>query len=466
MTSGVAELRADSTAPRSPEDGLPTPQRYWAMLAIWLVIATTVVDSGIANVALPVIARDLNAAPADAIWILNAYQLTVTVCLLPMAALGDKLGYRRVYIGGLLLFSVGAVFSVLAPSLHWLAASRMMQGIGAAGVMGINPAVVRFTYPLKSLGRGMGINAVVISASAAAGPTIASAVLAVASWRWLFAISAPIGLFAVVIALRSLPATAGSGRRFDTGSALLSALTLGLLIIGAEAAGRGAIGAGLIIFLAGCVAAVLLVRRESARTAPLFPVDLLRIPVFALSAVTSLAGYAAQMTAFTSLPFAFQKLYGRSVVEIGLLMTPWPVALAIAAPFSGRLADRVPTGWLSAAGLAVVAAGLTLLAIMPTPASTLDIVWRMALCGLGFGFFQTPNNRAMVTASPITRSGAAGGMLATARLFGQTTGAALVAVYFHLIPDHATRAALGTGAGLAAAAAGVSLLRLRASTDG
>jgi MFS transporter, DHA2 family, multidrug resistance protein len=447
--------------PPPAEDGLPVPRRYWAMVAIWLAIAMSVLDGAIANVALPVIAADLNASPASAIWIVNAYQLSITMCLLPFAALGDKLGYRRVYVAGLIVFTLGSVACVLSRSLETLAAARVLQGLGAAGLMSINPAMVRFTYPRRQLGRGIGINAVVISISAAAGPTVASAILAAASWRWLFLINVPIGVVTVLIALRALPRTTGSGRPFDYVSALLSAAFLGLLIMGAESAARIGLSTGLPMIAGGVLAGVLLVRRALGQTAPLAPVDLLRIPIFGLSILTGLIGFAAQMAAFVALPFAFQRTFGRSAVETGLLMTPWPLAVAISAPIAGRLADRVATGWLGAGGLGLFAVGLALLATLPADASTADIVWRMVVCGLGFGFFQSPNNRALVTSAPMSRSGAAGGMLATARLLGQTVGALAVAVYFHLIPVSATRVALVTAAAVAALAAAVSLLRLR-----
>lgn len=469
------ESRADDgamTAPvgRAPlepppsEDGLPVPRRYWAMATIWLAIAMSVLDGAIANVALPVIARDLNASPASSIWIVNAYQLGITLCLLPFAALGDKLGYRKIYVAGLIVFTLGSIGCVLSQGLMGLAAARVVQGLGAAGVMSINPAMVRFTYPQRLLGRGIGINAVVISIAAAAGPTVASAILAVASWRWLFMINVPIGIATVLIALRALPRTTGSGRPFDYASALLSAVSLGSLIVGAERAARIGLATGLPLMAVGAVAGVLLVRRARGQTAPLAPVDLMRIPIFGLSILTGLIGFAAQMAAFIALPFAFQGTFGRSAVETGLLMTPWPLAVAIAAPIAGRLADRIATGWLGAAGLGVFALGLALLASLSADASTADIVWRMAVCGLGFGFFQAPNNRALVTSAPRERSGAAGGMLATARLLGQTVGAVTVAVYFHLIPSSATHAALATAAAVAALAAAVSLLRLRQDT--
>jgi DHA2 family multidrug resistance protein-like MFS transporter len=271
----------------------------------------------------------------------------------------------------------------------------------------------------------------------------------------------PIGVVAIAIGLRSLPHTVGSPRRFDWISALLNAATFGFLITGAESVVREGLASGLSKLAIGVVAGALLTWREVRRDAPLVPFDLLRIPIFGLSILTSVVSFSAQMMAYVGLPFYFQNVMGRSAVETGLLMTPWPMAVGIAAPIAGRLADRHRAGTLGGIGLAVFALGLGLLSMVHPGQTNWDIAWRMALCGLGFGFFQSPNNRAMITAAPMHRSGAAGGALATARLLGQTTGAVTTALFFHLAGTHATTAALATASGLAALAAVVSLSRLK-----
>lgn len=442
-------------------EGLPVPRRYWSMLTIWLAMSMSVLDGAIANVALPTIAHELHASPSSSIWIVNAYQLAITVCLLPLAALGDKLGYRRVYMAGLAVFTLGSLGCAMSHTLSALTAARILQGVGAAGIMSINAALVRFTYPHHLLGRGIGLNAVVISISAAIGPTVASAILAKASWEWLFAINVPLGVVAIVVAIPSLPRTVGSGKSFDWMAAALNALTFGFLITGVESLARDGLGAGLVRLAIGAAAGILLARRELSRPTPLVPFDLLRIPIFGLSIATSVVSFAAQMLAYVALPFYFQTVMGHSAVATGLLMTPWPLAVGLAAPIAGRLADRYAAGALGGAGLAVFAVGLALLAMIRPGASDFQICWRMAVCGLGFGFFQSPNNRAMLASAPLKRSGAAGGMLATARLLGQTAGALATAIFFHVAGPRATTEALLTACGVAATAAVVSLLRLR-----
>jgi DHA2 family multidrug resistance protein-like MFS transporter len=445
-------------------DGLPVPRRYWAIAAIVLAIAMSVLDSTIVNVALPSIARDFGATPAASIWVINAYQIAILVALLPLASLGEIVGYRRISQSGLAVFTLASLACAFAPSLLTLSVARVIQGFGAAGIMSVNAALVRFTYPQHMLGRAIGINAFVVATSAAIGPTIAAGVLAVAHWRWLFGINLPIGIIAILIAIYALPETARSARPLDYVGAGLHAATFGLLVSGLQALAHDAATPLAFAQIAGgCAFGVALVRHDLDRTAPLLPFDLLRIRLFSLSLATSVCSFMAQMAALVALPFEIQRV-GHSAVETGLLMTPWPVGVALAAPIAGRLADRYPAGILGGTGLLVLACGLTLLAVVPQDATAADLVWRMALCGLGFGFFQSPNNRAMLSSAPRARSGAAGGMLSTARLLGQTLGAAAVAILFRVYPEKGANLALCVAAGIALTAAGVSTMRLTENT--
>ncbi len=442
-------------------DGLPLPQRNWAILTIALGLVMAVMDGAIANVALPTIAQDLQASPSFAIWIVNGYQLAITISLLPLSSLGEIVGYRRIYLVGLVLFTAASLLCAVSGSLMMLTLARVVQGFGAAGIMSINSALVRFIYPQRLLGRGIGLNALVVAVSAAAGPTIAAGILAVASWPFLFAVNVPFGLAALTLGLRALPFTPRGSHRFDWPSAVFSAATFGLGITAIDSVGHGEAplfyGAE---FAIATLAGVLLVHRQRRMTAPLLPVDLLRIPIFTLSILTSIAAFCAQMLAFVALPFYLQDRFGYSAVQIGLLMTPWPIATAFVAPLAGRLTDHYRAGVLGAIGLLLFAGGLLTLAMLPTHPATIDVVWRMLLSGAGFGLFQSPNNRTMIAAAPRERSGGASGLLGTARLLGQTTGAALVALLLAQSLRHGTTLALLVGTGFALAGAALSALRL------
>ena len=443
------------------DTGLPLPQRYRAIVCVALGITLAVLDGAIANVSLPTIARDLRASDAASIWIVNAYQLAVTISLLPLASLGERIGYRRIYIGGLALFTAASLGCSLAGSLPALAVMRVIQGFGAAGIMSVNAALVRMIYPSSLLGRGLSINTMVVALSSALGPTVASAVLSVASWPWLFAINVPIGIAAVVGSVRALPANPRHDAPYDTLSALMNACVFGLLIVAVDGLGHGErhayVAAEMVV--AGVVG-VFFVKRQLSQPAPLLPVDLLRIPLFALSICTSIASFSSQMLAFVALPFWLQNTLGFSQVATGIYMTPWPLVMVVAAPLAGMLSDRYSAGTLGGIGLALFAAGLLSLSTIGPYPGTVDIVWRMALCGTGFGLFQTPNNRAIMSSAPRMRSGGAGGMLGTARLTGQTLGAAIAALILSVAPAHGPTVALYVATAFAAIAAVVSTLRI------
>ena len=471
MSPGPARAAGpgDPTGSAQGTDGLP-PGRFGPALAtVLLAVGLASLDTSIANAVLPTIAVDLHASPADSVWVVNAYQLAIVATLLPLSSLGEIVGYSRIYRAGLVVFTVASLACALSDSLLTLTLARVLQGLGSAGLMSVNTALIRFIFPSARLGRGVGLNALTVATCTALGPTVASGVLSVATWPWLFAINVPLGIVAMLLARRSLPDTPRSGAQFDLSSAALNAATFGLFVL---ALGEGAHSQPAVVtlglLLAAGVCGVLLVRRQLGLPAPLLPVDLYRIPVFALSSLTSMCSFAAQGLSFVSLPFLFQHTMGRTAVETGLLLTPWPVATALAAPVAGGLSDRFPPAVLGGAGLAVLCAGLWLMVGLPPGASDTAVAWRMLVCGAGFGFFQSPNLRAILSAAPRSRSGAASGIVATSRLVGQSTGAALVALCFGLAGDGGpvlalVLAAVASGGG---AAASLSRLLTRASPHG
>jgi DHA2 family multidrug resistance protein-like MFS transporter len=457
-------MSADATAkPPAGQvmDGLPPELRRWALAAIFTALALASLDTAIANIALPAIAADLHVSPADVVWVVNVYQIALVATILPLGALGEIVGHQRIYIGGLLLFTVASLGCACAWSLPSLLAARTLQGLGAAGLMAVNAALVRFVYPTHMLGRGFGQNALVVGTAFTFGPTIASGILALGPWPWLFAINIPFGLLALWIALKTLPQTPRATHKFDFGNAGLTASCLGLFIIGIGSAAHKAPPALVSAELAGAILlGWILTRRNTDHPAPMLPIDLFRRPIFALSAATSVCSFAVQGLAFVSLPFYLEDVLGRTQVETGFFMTPWPLVVAIMAPIGGRLSDRYPVGILGGIGLALLSVGMVLLATLPTEPGIANIVWRMVVCGIGFGFFQTPNLRALMSSAPPHRSGSASGIVATARLTGQTLGAALAALCFALGDHEGATLALALGAGFAALGSVMSFLRL------
>ena len=443
----------------SETDGLPAARRRWVMTCALLGVVLVGLDSAIANIALPTIARDLGATDAATIWVVNSYQLAVTVCLLPATTLGEAWGLKRVYGWGMALFPLASLACASSPTLPILVSSRLLQGAGGACMAALGGALVRAVYPRAQLGRGFAAIALAVALSAALGPTVAALTLSIARWPWLFLVNVPLGLLAVPLFVAVAPPSQRRYRAFDWLGALLNAAAFGLIVIGVDGLGGAARGLAGAELAAGLVFGALLAWQQSHQPSPMLPLDLLRLRLFALSMGTSICSYAAQILAYLSLPFLFQVVMHRSAVATGLLVTPWPLAVVVAAPLAGRLSSRYPAAVLGSLGLAVLASGLLLLATMPTVPADWDVVWRMGICGIGFGFYQTPNNITLMTAGPPERSGAASGMVAVARTVGWSLGSAVVALIFGLRGEQGAGTCLYVAVGFAAVGAVVSVSR-------
>nr|WP_087573531.1 MFS transporter [Sphingomonas sp. CDS-1] len=434
-SAAIAEGR-----PADPiRDGLAQPKRFWAAFAIWVTLILSSLDVTIVNVALPTISNHLGVAPDEAVWVVNSYQIAITMLLFPAAALGEKFGFRRIYLSGVAIFAIASLGCTLANNLIGLVGFRFLQGVGAGAIMALNGALVRLVFPRAILGRAVGYNAMVIAISSAAGPSVAAAILGISSWRWLFAVNVPVAIGALALGLRFLPRSFRNDRAYEWGTSLLIAIVFAAFFLSAADFGHGADPRRwvfeLLITMAGLILLWYLALDDHA---PMFPVDLLRLRLLRLSYITSICSFSAQMMAFVTLPFILNGRNDMDHVAIGLMMTPWPLATAIAAPVAGRLVESVPASILGCGGLAATTTGLVIIAILPSYVGPLPIAAAMALAGAGFGFFQAPNNRTLIAAAPVERSGAAGSMQAMARLAGQTTGAIGAAMLFRTFSSAST----------------------------
>lgn len=355
---------------------------------------------------------------------------------------------------------------------------RLLQGIGGAATLSIAPAILRSIFPNRLLGRILGINALLIAANTAIAPVIGGALLSTLGWQWLFAINLPFGAIALVLTLRVVPSQRGVIRgRFDLAGALFSAIMLGAVIMASNAFARpGETGGTLLIpalyGLVAIVSGVAFVYRQRRATQPLLPLELFACARFSLAALTSLASFVSQGMTFVALPFLFQSVYGYSAFASALLFTAWPVGIVLVAPHAGRLADRYAPALISTVGLCIFAVGLVLLAQLPDNAPVWDISLRGLVCGIGFGCFQSPNNREMLASASREHSSYASGVLAIMRTFGQCLGAAFVGVILSVYApsgslvqeEFAVRLGLWLAAGATLLAIIVSISRLKART--
>ncbi|MCM1141311.1 MAG: MFS transporter [Muribaculum sp.] len=409
-------------------------RKYIAVTSILMVLVMTVLDVTVVNVALPVMASKFGITSSSAVWIITIYQLIITMLLLPLSSFGDRYSYRKCFLFGVVVFTLASALCAASQSFCMILVSRALQGIGAASVMGVNIALTRLIYPREVLGRGLALNAMVIAIATAAGPTIAGGILSIASWHWLFLINVPFGIIAFIIGKRMLPNNPEKEivGKYDFISAIENVIVFGLIFFAiGNFARKGDIWLSTALIIVGLVLGVFYIRRQLHRESPMLPVDLFKIRLYSLSISTSVCSFIAQNVAMIALPFLYLNNYGFSEITTGLLMTPWPLATMIVSPFAARFVERHNPGVTAAVGMGFYAIGVLLLLLAPSSGiSEWNIAWRMAVCGLGFGLFQTPNNIVMVLATPVKRTGGAGGMQSTARLVGQTLGATIVTIVF------------------------------------
>lgn len=449
-------------------DGLPTPRRYLAILAVACGTALAVIDGSIVTVALPTLAQDLRVDASAAVLIVTLYQLVLVMTLLPFSALGTRIGLKRLYQYGQFVFLISTVLCFFARSLSFLLAVRALQALGGAAALSVSSALIRGIYPARQLGRGLSISNLVVSSAAAIAPTLGGMVLSIASWPWIFAAAAPLALLSLLLGSRALPESDPHAEPYDVLGAVLCALTFGFVIAGLESAVHGYPPAMSAAGVAGgAVIAVVFVRRELESKMPILPVDLLAKPVLALSTLGGLTAFVASMTFMLSLPFRLQHQYGFSPGEVGAVITPWPLGMMIFAPLAGILSDRVPAGILGGVGMGIAMSGLLLLAFLPAHVTQFDLTWRMALCGIGFGFFLASNTRVIVHSAPHARAASAGGLISTARLTGQTLGATLMAALLAIgLGNGRVPALVAAGLTVIAGLCSVARLRVTAAASG
>lgn len=439
----------------------PASRIRLALLAIYCSVVLSTLSMTSVSVALPSMGLELGLAPSHSVWLIIAFQLTVLATLLPFGSLGEQWGFRKVFLIGLGLIALASIVCMVSRTFELLLIGRIAQGVGAAAVASMNPALLRMTVDPSDFGRVVGTNAVVVAITSAIGPSVAAFALSLGGWQWLFALNLPLAAAAAYLGWMMLPRVRGATASFDGVGALLIVATLTFFALGYEGSTRQGVAALAFVVL-GVGLATALVLHQRARTNPMLPLDLLRIRVFRMCIGVSIFAFAAQMASLVALPFVLSFGLGLDVVYVGILMMATPAAIAVMAPVAARAERHFSSAGLSFAGGLVMAASLAVLSWLPSHTNVLAHVAAMLLCGVGFGLIQTPNNRSMLTSVPRIRSGGAGAMQATSRLIGHVLGAAAVGAMFRVFPDQVTTAALASllvAAGFAALSAAFSLVR-------
>lgn len=416
-------------------------RRKWEVLSVvGLGAFLSTLNITIVNVALPSIAEDLRVGIGEVQLVVLGYLLALGTLLLAFGRLGDIVGYRRVYVWGVVIFGVASLLCGFSGNVWTLAGFRVLQGVGSGMVQAIGPVLVVRAFPAEERGKAQGLFAISVALGIAVGPTLGALLTGVFSWSWVFFVNMPFCLIVLVWSLRVLPV---EGRAVDSkfdplGSLLLFGTTLALLV---AVLGGGKWGwtsptnlALIVAFLTLGTAFVLVERRVSQ---PTLEMRLLRIRAVWAGNASVLVAFAALFTATFLIPFYLTDARGFSVVETGLFLTPLPLATLIVSPFGGALSDRISPRVFTTAGVAFIGCGLLLLTSVDAATSAFGLVWRLAVAGVGLGLFIGPNQSLVLGAVPPGRLGMTSGMLAQLRNTGQAFGVALAgAVVASRLPYH------------------------------
>lgn len=416
------------------DEGLPGHERARVMIAVMTTTLMGVFDGTMINIALPSMANEMQVSASVAVWFNNGYLLSAAMTLAIFSALAARFGFRPIFLAGLSVFTLSSLGCALSTTPEMLIWMRLLQGIGGAATLSIAPAILRSVFPGRLLGRILGLHAMLIASSTAIAPVLGGTILDMLSWQWLFAINVIPGALSLLLAVKALPRKiASDSMPFDAVGALLSATFLGAVIMAANSFSLAQPFAQIISHaslgwsLLSVFSATAFIWQIRRARHPLLPPVIFKNGRFTLAALTSLASFVSQGITFIALPFLFQNVYGYSPVASALLFTPWPIGIVLIAPHAGRWADTLSAPLISTIGLSIFVVGLIMLATLPTDPSAWDICLRSLVCGLGFGCFQSPNNREMLSNVSRDYASHASGVLAIMRTFGQCLGAAVVA---------------------------------------
>lgn len=451
----------------------------WTLILTSTATFMAALDNLVVTTALPVIREDLGGSLAELEWIVNGYTLPFACLLLLAAALGDRFGRRRVFAGGVVLFTAASAWAALATSTDALIAARAAQGAGAAALMPLSLTLISAAVPASRRGMAFGIWGAVNGLAVASGPLVGGTITEHVSWHWIFWVNVPIGVVLVPLALARLGESRGPNNRLDLiGTGLASAGLFGIVIAIVRGHEHGwTSGSVLAGFIAGAVFLVAFVRWELRTPAPMLPMRFFRSRTFSAINAAGLLMYLGTFGSIFLLTQFLQFIQGYSPQEAGLRMLPWTAMPMIIAPLAGALSDRIGGRSIVISGFVTMATGLGWFATVAQPdVSYAAQVPALVLCGIGMAMFFAPSGAILMGSVEPTEGGIASGVNNAVREVGGALGVALLASVFATRGGYETPQAftdgmapalwLGSASLLAAAVASLWVQRRQRPSDG
>ena len=409
-------------------------QKWLVLVAIGASTFMSALDTSVVNTVLPVINQSFDSQVATIEWVVTIYLLIVSGLLLSFGRLGDLRGHKPVFLLGFGIFIMSSALCGMAPSATALIAFRGLQALGAAMLAANSPAILTKNFPASQRGQALGLQATMTYLGLTVAPSVGGWLTDLLTWRAIFYINVPVGLLAFLLSWRFIPLDSPSehGERFDLAGALLFMSGLVLLLLGLNQGHAWGWTSptilGILIFaLVFLVAFIIL---ESRQTSPMLDLSLFKQRVFSASALSAVLNYVTLFSILFLVPFYLLQGRGLTPSQAGLLLTAQPPIMAIVAPISGTLSDRIGTHLPGVVGMALLALGTYLLSKLGAQSPLENVAIALGIVGLGTGIFISPNNSALMGSAPRHRQGIAAGILATARSTGMVLGIGVAGAIF------------------------------------
>ncbi len=418
-----------------------TPQKWAILVAIGIGTFMTALDISVVNTILPVIGQTFNQTITSVEWIVTIYLLVLSGLLLSFGRLGDLRGHKAIYLAGFGVFLFGSLLCGLAPSVTFLTAFRGLQALGAAMLAANSPAILTKSFPSEQRGQALGLQATMTYLGLTVGPTLGGWLASLYGWRVVFYINLPVGLVFIWLSSRFIPSDTvhQQTEKFDYLGALTFILGLGALLLGLNQGEEWGWASIPILALLSCalllLAAFIYIERRAKH--PMLDMSLFRQLSFSTTTASAVINYIGVYSCIFLMPYYLIQGRGFTAAQAGLILSAQPLVMAVVAPVSGTLSDRIGTRLPAVFGMAILSAGLFLLSRLGSQSNILNMMLALAVIGLGTGAFISPNNSALMGSAPKSRQGIAAGILATARNFGMVLGVGIAGATFSTVLAHA-----------------------------
>lgn len=401
----------------------------------WMVLATistgafmASLDGSIVNITLPTLVKAFGTSFTETKWIVLIYYLIVTSFILPFGRLGDVIGKKKIYLTGFIIFTIGSLLCGMANSLISLTMARAVQGLGGAMLMSLGFAIITNIFDPKERGKALGIVATSVSIAVIAGPVLGGMLLEYLSWRFIFYINIPVGIFGVYMIIKYIePDQVKNNSMFNMWSAISLLSFMVSLLMGISNAGKNGFNATTItLFSIFIISLTLFIIIELRATNPIMDFTLFKNQTFSIGLISGIIVFISLAGVLVLLPFYLENILGFKSGKTGLLISIIPLFMGISSPIAGVLADSLGSKKVTITGLLMLLAGFTAVSGINANTGVAEFLVRLVLIGSGMGFFMTPNNNAIMGEVPKNRLGVSSGMLALSRTLGQALGVAVL----------------------------------------